>query len=97
MKKLLLLSAVLLLSSCSKDNVSDKPITHECTTHKLYEERAVLYDAYTNIVSDSGWKTIEDLGEYSYDCSDDGKIITTDGINLTSMIVIYKRFRIVKI
>lgn len=109
MKKFFLLLAFVLVS-CSNDEptthtvvapnpvapnpVAPAPVVHECTLNYVFEQRLVVYNGRAEIISDSGWLLVQDLGFYSYVCTDNGKIIDKGDVYLNNMTRVFKRFRV---
>lgn len=99
MKKLLLLSFVFAIG-CSKPDMPAPtpvaPVIHECTCNAVFEQRLISYNGRAEIISDSGWIEIQDLGFYSFVCSDNGTFVDKGDVYLSNLVRVLKRYRIYK-
>lgn len=97
MKKLLLLSFVFAVGCSTPDMPAPiVPIVHECTCNAVFEQRLIYYNGRAEIISDSGWISVQDMGFYSFVCSDNGTFVDKGDVYLSNLVRVLKRYRIYK-
>lgn len=104
MKKLLLLSFIFAVGCSKPDAVTTTPtvavvpvIVHECTCNAVFEQRQIAYNGLAQVTFDSGWIAVQDMGFYSYVCSDNGTFVDKGDVYLSNSVRVFKRYRIYKL